>query len=330
MIHTTTGRIHAALVAQSESTRPVDPVAQPLTRRELRERRERQDRPPRGPLKALLATQTPSISSLTRRITPVPPVLAISAPGRGAARGSARGSRWSRATRSLTSMGAMAGVAAMLVSTSISAGDFARPDVAAATQAGMLGDAPERDVQSLAVVPPAAAAAPVLARDAYTAQSVAQQVQAKYGNRVFAYSNNPAGTIQWPFAIPSPISYGYGPRVACSYCSSFHLGVDFTPGAGTPIQSIADGVVSAVITDQGGLGSHVIVDHLVNGQRVQSVYAHMAWGSIQVATGRAITVGTIIGEVGSTGTSTGAHLHLEIHADGTPIDPFEWLKANAN
>lgn len=227
-------------------------------------------------------------------------------------------------------MAAMVGVAAMLVSTSISAGGFARPDVAEAAQAQMLAEAPESDVQSLGVVAQAAAAAPVLARDSYTAQSVAQQIQAKYGNRSFTYTNNPAGTIQWPFALPSPISYGYGPRLACSYCSSFHLGVDFTPGAGTPIQAIADGVVSAVIADQGGLGNHVIVDHVVNGQRVQSVYAHMAWGSIQVATGQAITVGTIIGAVGSTGTSTGAHLHLEIHADGTPIDPFEWLKANAN
>lgn len=308
MTRPTTGVFPAVLVAPESF--PADGRApQPLTRRELRERQERQQRSAATGLVSVLAIiQAPAARARVRR----------------------RRVGWSGVVRGLTSVGAMAGVAAMLVSTSISAGGFARVDVAEAAQSRQVAESSAGDVQTLGVLPQAAVAAPVLARDTYTAQSVAQQIQAKYGNRSFTYTNNPAGSIQWPFVIPSPISYGYGPRVACSYCSSFHLGVDFTPGAGTPIQSIADGVVSAVIADQWGLGNHVIVDHVVNGQRVQSVYAHMAWGSIQVAAGQAITVGTIIGAVGSTGTSTGAHLHLEVHADGTPIDPFEWLKANAN
>jgi murein DD-endopeptidase MepM/ murein hydrolase activator NlpD len=239
---------------------------------------------------------------------------------------------WPQVARSLMSVGAMLGVGAMLVSTSISGGDFGRADPVQAAQAEVV-EAASSDVQSIAIAPQAAATMPVIARDAYTAQSkpkpVAKPLQFKFASADFAYSANPGGAIRWPFPYVAPISYGYGPRVACSYCSSFHLGVDFTPGSGVPIHAIADGVVSSVKADQGGLGNHVTVDHVVNGQRVQSIYAHMAWGSIQVATGQQIAVGTVIGGVGSTGASTGAHLHLEIHVDGTPIDPFAWLKANA-
>jgi murein DD-endopeptidase MepM/ murein hydrolase activator NlpD len=116
----------------------------------------------------------------------------------------------------------------------------------------------------------------------------------------------------------------------CGFCSTNHQGLDFTPGSGYPINSIADGVVSLVEVSGGGLGNQVVVDHVVNGQKVQSVYGHMQYGSIKVAVGQSVTVGQVLGNVGSTGASTGAHLHLEIHLDGTPIDPFAWLQANAN
>lgn len=56
----------------------------------------------------------------------------------------------------------------------------------------------------------------------------------------------------------------------------------------------------------------------------------MLYGSIRVAVGQTVTVGTEVGQVGSTGMSTGAYLHFEIHLNGTPVDPFAWLKANAN
>lgn len=61
-----------------------------------------------------------------------------------------------------------------------------------------------------------------------------------------------------------------------------------------------------------------------------SRYAHMLWGSAAVAVGQPITVGQYLGDVGNTGKSTGPHLHLEIQADGASVDPFAWLKANAN
>lgn len=228
----------------------------------------------------------------------------------------------------------MTGVAALIVSTSLPANAFNTADAEATAAASASAPTVAADVQDVTVnaaAATAAAAAAPIARDTYEARSFVAQVRMLTGaSQGFSYTNNPNGSIQWPFPVAVPISYGFGPRSACSYCSTYHLGVDFTPGSGVPIQAITEGVVSEVNLDSGGYGNHVIIDHVVNGQRVQSLYAHMQWGSIQVAVGQAVSVGTTVGLVGSTGASTGAHLHLEIHLDGTAVDPFAWLKANAN
>jgi murein DD-endopeptidase MepM/ murein hydrolase activator NlpD len=172
------------------------------------------------------------------------------------------------------------------------------------------------------------------ARDAYTVVSLRQTIATSYATaaRGTAYTNDPLGTIQWPFPVAVPITSGFGPRhvAGCGFCSSFHEGVDFNPGSGVPIQAIADGVVSKVEFDSGGLGNNVTIDHLIKGQKVQSVYGHMLSGSVRVVVGQVVKVTDMVGQVGSTGASTGAHLHLEIHLNGTPVDPFAWLKANAN
>jgi murein DD-endopeptidase MepM/ murein hydrolase activator NlpD len=345
MTRTDDGRLSAAAIGRIVPNAGAAPSATPpSSRREARELERRSERktvtPRIRPARSMPTTVAPIASKATAKtriasLAAARPKLASSRPkGRDAA---ARVTRSGGPLRTLMSMGAMLGVAAMLVSTSISGTSIGVGDPAEASAALEAGEILAAEVQSLGVVS-ATTTETDLVRDSYTAESyvppvpVARFVSQSYGQTTanFSYTNNPAGSIQWPFALPAPISYGFGPRAACSYCSSYHLGVDFTPGAGVPIQAITEGVVSAVILDGGGLGNHVIIDHVVNGQRIQSVYAHMAWGSIQVATGQAVSVGTVIGAVGSTGASTGAHLHLEIHADGTPIDPFAWLKANAN
>lgn len=143
----------------------------------------------------------------------------------------------------------------------------------------------------------------------------------------------PAGaSVRWPFPGGVRISDGYGPRAApCAGCSTFHDGLDMNPGEGTPIGAIADGVVSSVTSfDDGGLGVHVMIDHVVDGQNITSTYAHMRAGSAAVSVGQSVVAGQVIGSVGSTGQSTGPHLHLELHLDGvTAIDPYGWLTEHA-
>jgi len=135
--------------------------------------------------------------------------------------------------------------------------------------------------------------------------------------------------VQWPIAPSSEVSSGFGWRMApCWGCSSDHQGVDFDPGYGTPIHVIADGVVVASSID-GGLGQHVVVQHTVNGAMVQSVYGHMIFGSQTVNVGDTVTLGQVIGDVGSTGASTGPHLHFEIRpGGGAAVEPLAWLAKN--
>jgi len=234
--------------------------------------------------------------------------------------------------RKLMTVGAMAGAAALLISTSLPASAFLDPNGVSSASATTTSVSSAVPAQNLKVDAAVAAAAP--ARDAYTVVSLVQKIATKYASaaRSTAYTNNPNGTIQWPFPVPVPITYGFGPRSVpgCGYCSTFHQGVDFTPGSGVAIQAIADGVVSKVEFDSGGLGNNVTIDHNINGQKVQSVYGHMLTGSVRVVVGQMVKVTDEVGQVGSTGASTGAHLHLEIHLNNTPVDPFAWLKANAN
>jgi murein DD-endopeptidase MepM/ murein hydrolase activator NlpD len=135
--------------------------------------------------------------------------------------------------------------------------------------------------------------------------------------------------VQWPIAPSSDVSSGFGWRAApCRGCSSDHQGVDFDPGYGTAIHVIADGVVTESAAD-GGLGQHVIVQHEINGAMVQSIYGHMIFGSQTVSVGDTVTMGQIIGDVGSTGASTGPHLHFEIRPGaGEAVEPLGWLITN--
>ncbi len=227
------------------------------------------------------------------------------------------------------SVSAMAGVGMILVATTVPANAFIKPESAATAESQSYSGSQSGDAQELSV---AASAQSTVTRDAYTVVSAQQKVQVRTTGGAYFYTNNPAGVIQWPFPSGVTITSGFGSRrvSGCGYCSTYHEGLDFTPGAGTPIQSIAAGVVRKVDVSGSAYGNYVIVDHVVNGQNVQSLYAHMQYGSIKVAEGQAVTVAQPLGAVGNTGISTGAHLHLEVHLDGVPVDPFAWLQANAN
>lgn len=139
--------------------------------------------------------------------------------------------------------------------------------------------------------------------------------------------------VQWPLETRDDnITDGFGNRIApCSQCSSNHRGLDFGAPTGTPVGAIADGVVTAVqYVDDGGLGLHVVIEHEIDGQIVETVSAHLDHASITVEIGDAVKVGDRIGSVGNTGASTGPHLHLETIVDGMHRDPLAVLQKYAD
>lgn len=218
---------------------------------------------------------------------------------------------------------AMVFAGALLVGTTIPANAFfSASQIAPGTATEQL------DAQTLSV--DADATGLTATRDAFTALSWAQVLTLKYGNRSYEY-NATNGTIRWPFPFASPISDGFGERVApCYGCSTTHNGIDFTPGGGSPIYAIADGVVKYSEVSDVGFGNHAIITSTINGQVVESLYAHMQMNSSPLQIGQTVKVGDFVGLVGQTGISTGNHLHFEIKVDGAYVDPFTWLTANAN
>ncbi|RWZ50961.1 M23 family metallopeptidase [Labedella phragmitis] len=169
-------------------------------------------------------------------------------------------------------------------------------------------------------------------RDSYGAVSALEAAKALGIQPEATFSNDPNGTIQWPFAVGVHIGSGYGARPGCPIgCSTDHKGQDFNPGYGAPIQSIADGVVIESTDSGGAFGVKIVIEHVIDGQIVHSLYGHMINGSRTVEVGDPVTVGQVIGQTGNTGRSTGPHLHFEIMLNGTEhVDPLAWLYANAN
>lgn len=135
--------------------------------------------------------------------------------------------------------------------------------------------------------------------------------------------------VQWPVPATTTLTSGFGYR-SCSGCSSDHRGIDLTPGSGYPVGAIADGVVVLAEESDAGLGVQVVIEHVIDGQTVRSVSAHLQFGSLGVAVGDRVTRGQVIGLVGNTGSSTGAHLHFEIIIGDEQVDPLAWLTAHAN
>lgn len=234
-----------------------------------------------------------------------------------------------RLGRRLLSWGTVIAIPLLFIGVSLPVNLFyTEADLSSAIAGGLAPGEPGSGAQSFTVASSDALAIGVQ-RESWSVTSYAEVLRSRYGSRNFSYSTTGTGNIRWPFPTAVPISSGFGDRVApCRYCSSNHRGVDFTPGNGSPIFAIADGVVTSSEFG-GGYGQFVYIEHDINGQSVVSVYAHMQRSSSPLRVGDQISVGDFIGLVGNTGTSTGAHLHLEVRINGDYVDPFAWLKSNA-
>ena len=114
------------------------------------------------------------------------------------------------------------------------------------------------------------------------------------------------------------IASGFGYRIDPVYKTvKFHAGLDFAAPQGTPIYATADGRVSTSGNAGNGYGNHVILNH---GFGYETLYGHMV--RVKARVGQTVKRGEVIGWVGSTGKSTGPHLHYEVHKNGKQIDPI--------
>lgn len=143
------------------------------------------------------------------------------------------------------------------------------------------------------------------------------------------YSISTFTVVQWPVPADTRISSYYGYRGGQGVPSD-HGGIDLNPGQGFPVQSIAEGVVVEASTGGGVYGVYAVVEHNVNGDIVRTLYGHMEYGSLTVGVGDTVSRGQVLGTVGSTGLSTGPHLHFEVSVNGVEVDPLPWLQSNAN
>jgi murein DD-endopeptidase MepM/ murein hydrolase activator NlpD len=113
---------------------------------------------------------------------------------------------------------------------------------------------------------------------------------------------------------------GYGMRIHPIYKTfKLHTGMDFTAPVGTEIRATGNGVVSKVEFNGRGYGNNVVVNH---GYGYQTLYGHMS--RMTVRPGQRVNRGDIIGYVGNSGTSTGPHLHYEVHRGGSPVNPVNY------
>jgi murein DD-endopeptidase MepM/ murein hydrolase activator NlpD len=114
--------------------------------------------------------------------------------------------------------------------------------------------------------------------------------------------------------VSGTLTSTFGPR-----WGRMHEGIDIAGASGTPIGAAAGGTV-IVAGPSGGYGNLVVVDH---GGGLSTAYAHMS--SISVSVGQSVGRGATVGGMGTTGNSTGVHLHFEVRAGGVAQNPFNYL-----
>ncbi len=129
----------------------------------------------------------------------------------------------------------------------------------------------------------------------------------------------------WALPVAGHITDGFGlrPVKPVPGVNDFHRGTDLAAACETPVYAATDGVV-ADAAPNGSLGNWILIDH---GSGVATGYGHLVSGGTFVVPGQTVTAGQLIGAVGSTGASTGCHLHFEVHLDGVAVDAVPFMAA---
>lgn len=145
----------------------------------------------------------------------------------------------------------------------------------------------------------------------------AAKIEAEIAARQQPGGSNP-GVLAWP--LPGRVTSPYGYRIhPITGTSRLHAGIDLSGSSGQAIKAAGAGTV--ILAEwYGGYGNTVVIDH---GGGLSTLYAHQS--GLNVSRGAGVSTGDVVGYVGSTGFSTGPHLHFETREGGTPVDPMRYL-----
>ncbi len=162
----------------------------------------------------------------------------------------------------------------------------------------------------------------------YTLRNLAVSGAATQG---LHYSLGEAATTEdWTAMASAPTLWPIEGRVTSSFGEredpfngegAFHQGIDISAPVGTPIHAPASGTVMVAGFGASGYGREVVLDH---GHGVRTVFGHMS--GTNVVPGQQVTRGDVIGYVGDSGRSTGAHLHYEVRLNDQPVNPHKYLR----
>lgn len=144
-------------------------------------------------------------------------------------------------------------------------------------------------------------------------------ILATLGLFVFSISEPPSGS---PLADQYAVTSTFGMRMhPVKKVKKMHKGLDFKAPIGTPVKATSDGIVVKAVEQTTGYGNMIVLQH---DDTFQTLYGQLS--EINVQHGQKVKKGQIIGKVGSSGASTGPHLHYEVIKDGERIDPELYLK----
>lgn len=166
--------------------------------------------------------------------------------------------------------------------------------------------------------------------DIYKKQQEELENLIQYAIRSSTYELRYSGGIMlWPTLTTSYITSQYGSRLhPIQGIIKNHAGIDIGGSTGNPVYAAADGVIIYSQYNTGGYGNMVMIDHGTNSEGVKIVTLYGHGNKLLRNVGESVKQGELIMKMGSTGNSTGPHVHFEVRENGVAVDPKKYLSSN--